>query len=196
MTIWRKLALGALLLPLCTATIANNEKQIPVTDETFTCLSDMKPVRGFFVGNLLGDLEATVKVAESAEGGRYPPGSIVQLVPTEAMIKHREGWNPATNDWEFVELTVSEAGSKINVRGVADVVNRFGGNCFACHQAAEAKWDLICEKNRGCAPLPLTVERITAIQKADPRCKKPATAQAETETRSTATSAVSATTAR
>lgn len=178
---WVKLLVSStVLLVLNAVAVADDERKIVVTDDTFTCLSEMTPVRGFFVGNLLGNVDATVKVAQSSEGGRYPPGSIVQLVPTEAMVKHHEGWNPTTNDWEFIELTVSEAGSKINVRGVADVVNRFGGNCFACHKAAEPKWDLICEKDHGCAPLPLTVERIVAIQKADPRCKKVATAQADT----------------
>ena len=37
-------------------------------------------------------------------------------------MKHREGFNSATNDWEFFELEVSESGSKIKVRGVTDVV--------------------------------------------------------------------------
>jgi hypothetical protein len=66
----------------------------------FGCISDLAPVRGFFVGNLVGDLDATLAVARSAEGGAYPPGSVVQLVPTEAMVKHPEGFNPATRDWD------------------------------------------------------------------------------------------------
>ncbi|MGH8177779.1 MAG: hypothetical protein ACREV5_16105 [Steroidobacter sp.] len=136
----------------------------------------MTPVRGFFVTNLLGDIEDTVKIANSPNGGRYPPGSLIQLVPTEVMIKHQDGWNPATNDWEFFELDVTGAGSKVKVRGATEVVNRFGGNCFACHAAAKPEWDLVCEKDHGCAPLPITTERIVAIQKADPRCKKQAAA--------------------
>jgi hypothetical protein len=151
---------------------ADDGKKIEVTDETFKCLTDMTPVRGFFVANLLGKLDETLKVANSPTGGRYPPGSVVQLVPAEAMVKHQEGWNPATQDWEFFELNVSGAGAKIKVRGVAEVVNRFGGNCFGCHVAAKPEWDLICEKDHGCAPLPIATERIVAIQKADPRCKK------------------------
>jgi hypothetical protein len=171
-------AIGVLLLGVASSTPADEEKKIPVTDTTFKCLAEMTPVRGFFVGNLLGKLDDTVKVANSPTGGRYPPGSIVQLVPTEAMIKHQKGWNAATNDWEFFELNVSEDGSKIKVRGVAEVVNRFGGNCFTCHIAAKPEWDLVCEKDHGCAPLPIPTERIVAIQKADPRCK-PAQAAAK-----------------
>jgi hypothetical protein len=87
------------------------------------------------------------------------------------MVKHKNGWNPATKDWEFFELTVSGEGGKIKVRGATEVVNRFGGNCFGCHVAAKPEWDLICEKDHGCAPLPITTAVIEGIQKADPRCK-------------------------
>jgi len=130
----------------------------------------MTPVRGFFVANVLGDLSDTLKVANSPTGGRYPPGSVVQLIPREAMVKHQQGWNAATNDWEFFELDNSPAGSRIKVRGVAEVVNKFGGNCFGCHARARPEWDSICETDHGCLPLPFTREQIIAAQKADPRC--------------------------
>ena len=161
----------ALLFAFSLNASADDAKKIEVTDETFKCLTEMTPVRGFFVANLLGKLEDTLKVANSASGGRYPPGSVIQLVPTEVMVKHREGFSPATNDWEFFELEVSASSSKIKVRGVTEVVNRFGGNCFGCHAAAKPQWDLICEQDHGCAPLPIPAARIVAIQKADPRCK-------------------------
>lgn len=141
---------------------------------TFACLTDMTPVRGFYVDNLMGNLEATVAVAESTEGGVYPPGSVVQLVPSEVMVKRHEGWSPATSDWEFIELDVSAGGSSIRGRGTTDVINRFGGNCLDCHILAEPRWDLICETGHGCAPIPITREQITAIQNADPRCVRQA----------------------
>jgi hypothetical protein len=162
--------LGALALSV--SAIAGDARQIPVTDETFGCITDMTAVRGFYVANLLGKLEDTLAVARSSTGGRYPPGSVVQLVPTEVMVKHREGWNPATNDWEFFEIDVTPEGSRIKVRGVTEVVNRFKGNCFGCHVRARPEWDLICEKDHGCAPLPFTSAQIAAVQKADPRCVK------------------------
>ncbi len=146
--------------------------KMEITDSTFKCLTRMTQVRGFYVDNLLGDLEGTLKVANSTTGGSYPPGSVVQLVPTEVMVKHEAGWNKSTNDWEFFELNVTEAGSKIKIRGLTEVVNRFGGNCFSCHVKAKPEWDLICETDHGCAPIPLKPEQIAAIQKGDPRCKK------------------------
>ena len=104
-----------------------------ISNETFECIRDMTPVRGFYVDSLSGDLEATLAVANSEDGGTYPPGSVVQLVPGEAMVKQPPGTSPATLDWEFFELDTSAEGTEIRKRGYADVVNRFGGNCLACH---------------------------------------------------------------
>lgn len=142
----------------------------PFEDPTFSCIRDMTPVRGFYIDNLLGDLEATKAVAESETGGTYPPGSVIQLVPTEVMIKREEGYSPDTNDWEFFELNVSAQGSEISTRGFEDVVNRFGGNCLDCHEKAEPQWDMVCEQNHGCDPIPLSALMVRAIQKTDPRC--------------------------
>lgn len=135
----------------------------------FACIRDMTPVRGFYVNNPEGDLAATVAVAGAGQGA-YPPGSVVQLVPTEAMVKRQPGFNPATKDWEFFELDVSPEGTAIRARGFAEVVNRFGGNCFACHVKARPEFDMICEQNHGCDPIPLTPVMVQAIQKTDPRC--------------------------
>ncbi|MCB1683563.1 MAG: hypothetical protein R3E82_15490 [Pseudomonadales bacterium] len=139
--------------------------------DTFQCIRDMTPVRGFYVDNLDGNLEGTLAVANSSTGGIYPPGSLVQLVPTEVMVKRESGFNAATKDWEFFELDVSAEGSSIRARGFAEVVNRFGGNCFACHAQARPEWDMICEQDHGCDPIPLTPVVIRAIQKTDPRCE-------------------------
>src|SRR5262249_8783803 len=103
-----------------------------------------------------------------AMGAVYPPGSVIQLIPTEAMVKHDKGFNAATHDWEFFELDVSKDGTQIRKRGTVDVVNRFGGNCFGCHSAARPQWDLVCETDHGCAPLPVTRAMIGALQRTDP----------------------------
>lgn len=150
------------------------DRQLSVTDDIFKCLTEMtKSLNGdFFVDNVLGNLDATVAAANSEDGATYPPGSLITLVPSEAMLKHESGWNAATNDWEFFELDVSEQGSTIKVRGTTEVINQFGGNCFGCHVQARPEWDLICGTDHGCAPLPLTRETIANIQNSDPRCNK------------------------
>ena len=173
-----RIVLGVFVLLSSNAVKANEpgleNGEVPkmeINDSTFSCIRSMTPVRGFYVDNILGDLDATLKVANSPTGGTYPPGSVVQLVPAEVMVKLEKGSFPATNDWEFFELGVSAKGSTINKRGFVDVVNQFGGNCFACHVQARPEWDMVCEKDHGCDPIPLTEEMILAIQKTDPRCE-------------------------
>ena len=149
----------------------NNEPVVEINNESFQCVQDMTPVRGFFVDNLLGNLEETLSVANSADGGSYPTGSVVQLVPSEIMVKRAPGVSPDTNDWEFFIMDTTTTASKILTRGFADVVNRFGGNCLSCHAKAEPKWDMVCESTHGCDPIPLTRDILTLLQKTDLRCQ-------------------------
>ena len=152
----------------------DNDKQLEITTDLFKCLTEManSDSGSYFVDNILGDLAARIEVANSESGGEYPAGSLVSLIPTEVMLKHQSGWNEETNDWEFFELNVSATGSEIISRGTTDVINRFGGNCFGCHQLARPEWDLICGSDHGCAPLPIDRATIMAIQDGDTSCMK------------------------
>jgi len=163
---------GLIFIILSSMTLAADEADttLAISDKDFNCVLDMQPVRGFYVDNLIeGQLKATVAAAEAGQG-EYPAGSVVQLVPTEVMVKHPKGFSPATKDWEFFELKVSAEGSQIEKRGFVDVVNRFGGNCFECHVKAEPQFDMICETGHGCDPIPLPAELSTLLQKTDARC--------------------------
>jgi hypothetical protein len=153
--------------------------RLSISEKSFHCMTDMTHVRHFYVDNLAGDLKGTVKVANSTTGGVYPVGSVVQLVPTEVMVKREKGFNAATRDWEFFELDVYKDGSKIRKRGFAEVVNRFGGNCLSCHVKARPEWDLICDNSHGCDPIAVTRSMSGALQRTDPRCKNQATVSAE-----------------
>jgi hypothetical protein len=138
--------------------------------EDFVSLQDMTTVRGFFVDNRLGHLDEAIAVANDPEGGVYPVGTVIQLVPQEAMVKRAPGFDPASNDWEFFSLDVSPQGTTILTRGGAEVINRFGGtSCADCHKKADPKWDFVCEQDHGCDPLPIGDDVIFAIQRADPR---------------------------
>lgn len=143
---------------------------VNITEESFSCIRDMTPVRHFYVDNLLGDIDATLAAANAPEGAIYPVGSVVQLVPTEVMVKRESGTFPATGDWEFFELQVDEKGSTIAKRGFVDVNNRFGGNCFTCHAPAREPWDFICESDHGCETIPIDHAMTGALQRSDPRC--------------------------
>jgi hypothetical protein len=135
----------------------------------FHNINTMTRVGDHFVTNVRGHLAAALAVARSPEGGRYPVGTIIQLVPQEAMVKRAPGFSPSTNDWEFFSLDVSSTGTTILTRGGAAVVNRFGGSCASCHSAAQSKFDFVCGPDHGCAPLPIGADVIAALQKSDPR---------------------------
>ncbi len=151
-----------------TTTTAVEDVEVEAAD--FTALADMTPVRGFFVNNLLGHLDEAVAVAEDPDGGVYPVGTVIQLIPQEAMVKRAEGFSPDTNDWEFFTLEPTPAGTTIVSRGGAEVINRFSGtSCSGCHSAAEPQFDMVCEDTHGCAPLGVPESVITAIQQSDPR---------------------------
>jgi hypothetical protein len=145
---------------------------VSISDQSFKCITQMTHVRHFYVDSLTGNLKGTVKVAEAATGV-YPVGSVLQLVPGEVMVKREKGFNAGTRDWEFIELNVSPEGTTIRTRGVEAVNNRFGGNCFSCHVKASPEFDLVCDVNHGCDPIPVTRAMSGALQRTDPRCKNP-----------------------
>jgi len=150
-----------------------------IGEKSFRCITQMTHVRHFYVDNLAGNLKGTVRAAESTTGATYPVGSVLQLLPTEVMVKREKGFNAATRDWEFFELDVSPEGSKIRTRGFVEVNNRFGGNCFGCHVKARPEWDLVCDNSHGCEAIPVTRAMSGALQRTDPRCKNQPPVSAE-----------------
>jgi hypothetical protein len=139
---------------------------------SFRCITKLTPLRQFYVDNLQGNLDATLAAANAAKGAVYPPGSLIQLIPTEAMVKREAGFDATTHDWEFFRLDVSKDGTRIQQRGTTEVTNQLG-KCFACHAGAAPQWDLVCETDHGCAPIPVTLAMIQALQRTDPRCGRP-----------------------
>src|SRR5262245_24217038 len=77
---------------------AKADGELAIDAKSFRCVTKMTPVRHFYVDNLLGHLDETVAAASSPTGAVYPPGSLIQLVPGEAMVKREKGFNPATKD--------------------------------------------------------------------------------------------------
>lgn len=144
-------------------------QDIRVTATDFRNLQAMTRVRGFFVDNRLGHLKEALRVANSPKGGVYPVGTIIQLIPQEAMVKRRKGYDSATRDWEFFTLQATAQGTKILTAGTTSIVNRFGGSCLSCHSGAAPRFDMVCEHNHGCAPLPIGDDVIAEIQRLDPR---------------------------
>jgi hypothetical protein len=144
-----------------------------MTDADFDCILDWQKVRSFRITNKLGNLDGTLAAANMPGMSDYPVGTVIQLVPTEAMVKRAAGFSADSADWEFFFLEVSDMGTKIVQRGVTDVVNQFGGNCLNCHAKALPEYDFVCEKGHGCDPLPIGDDVIQMAQNGDPRCTMP-----------------------
>lgn len=152
-----------------TAPTTTTLPDVAPTAADFVNINTMTRVGDHFVGSLNGHLAAVLAVAHSAAGGVYPVGTVIQLVPTEAMVKRHKGYSAATHDWEMFSLKVSARGTRIVAAGTTDVVNAFDENSAACHSLAKPQFDFVCGKTHGCAPLPLTDAIIAAVQRADPR---------------------------
>jgi hypothetical protein len=140
------------------------------TAADFVNINTMARVGDHFVGSLNGHLAAVLAVARKPKGGVYPVGTVIQLIPTEAMVKRHKGYSAATGDWQFFALKVSPQGTQIGSSG-ARVKNFFGGECASCHRAAASHFDFVCEKNHGCAPLGISDAFIARVQAGDPRPK-------------------------
>lgn len=143
---------------------------IEVTEASFDCILEGTKVRKFYVKNLIGELESSLAVANGDADPPYPPGTLLQLIPQEAMVKREVGFSPETGDWEFFFLNISSAGATIAQRGKDDAENALGNNCFACHAAATGN-DFVCETGHGCDPIPVDDEIIEALQNGDVRCQ-------------------------
>jgi len=143
---------------------------VEVSEASFDCILDGTKVRKFYVKNLIDDLEGSIAVANGEADLPYPPGTLLQLVPQEAMVKRETGFSPGTGDWEFFFLGISSNGTTIVQRGKDEAENAFGGNCFACHAPA-ADNDFVCETDNGCDPLPIDDELIESLQNGDARCE-------------------------
>ena len=58
---------------------ADNSKKLDVSESAFKCISELAASGRFFVDNVLGNLDATLAIANSSSGGNYPPGSLLKL---------------------------------------------------------------------------------------------------------------------
>jgi hypothetical protein len=78
------------------------------------------------------------------------------------VVRHRElNSAPVTSYPRSVE--------RISVWVSTPVLNRFGLDCLSCHAQAAPQWDMVCDRDHGCDPIPLTDEIILALQQSDPR---------------------------
>ena len=147
-------------------------EDVTVSVKSFSCISEGTKIRNTYIKHADPEkLKEAVRIFKnSVPDKEYPVGTFLQLLPGEAMVKHPRAKFPDTGGWEFFALDLSADGTKIKSRG-DKVVNFQGVACMSCHQPA-AKFDFVCEKGHGCAPVPLDDPKIAELQAADPRCPK------------------------
>ena len=162
----------SLLLCLCSVAVVSAD-DVVVTAKTFGCLLDMTKVRNTRIANPDPEkLKEAIRIfRDSVPDTEYPTGTILQLIPGEAMVKHDRASFPNTHGWEFFALDVSAQGTTIHERGDKVLNTTLKKPCLDCHSPA-AKFDFVCEKGHGCATIPLSDQLIASMQAADPRCKK------------------------
>jgi len=162
-----------LALPARAETAAQPGNDIQVTAEMFGCIDDFPKVRNTFLFHSdPEELTEAIRIfTDRVPDTEYPIGTVMQLVPFEAMIKHSSEDYPDSNGWEFLALDVTAESTTITSRG-DHAVNFEGRECLSCH-AAGIEYDFVCEKDHGCEPLSVTDEQIAAFQAADPRCTQP-----------------------
>ena len=142
--------------------------ELTVSDEDFLCLTEWEGVRGFFLTNLLGDTAEAIRIAEGGFEEPAPVGTVIQLIPLEAMVKLAPGSSSATNDWEYFILQNTTEGSTITSRGFEDISN-IAGTCNSCHSGAVER-DFVCEDTGLCAAGALPRDLVDSMVENDPRC--------------------------
>src|SRR5437868_14554839 len=122
-------------------------QDVTVSETSFGCILDWPKIRNtYFKHSNPEKLKEAMRIfRDSVPDKQYPVGTILQLVPFEAMVKHPLEKFPNSNGWEFFALEVSEAGTKIRDRGDHVVNLVLGAPCLTCHQPAK-RFDFVCEK--------------------------------------------------
>src|ERR1700724_1574463 len=106
-----------------------------ITEKSFGCLLDLPKVRNTRIQNPDPDkLREAIRIfRDSVPDKEYPKGTILQLIPTEAMVKHDRAAFPNTNGWEFFALKVSADGTTIEARGDNVINASLKKPCLGCH---------------------------------------------------------------
>ena len=105
---------GVSLCMVC-GTLADD---IAVSEQSFRCINDWPKIRNTHIYNADPEKlkEAIGIFRDSVSDTEYPVGTILQLIPAEAMVKHSRGTFAKSNDWEFFSLDLSATGTRISER--------------------------------------------------------------------------------
>jgi len=102
-------ALGVCLFVTC-GVLADD---VTISDQSFDCIVNWPKIRNTRINNPdPQSLEKAMRIfQDSVASVEYPAGTILQLVPFEAMVKRSAETFPKTHGWEFFSLDVSGSGT-------------------------------------------------------------------------------------
>ena len=87
---------------------------IAVSEQTFSCILDWPKIRGTYIKNADPEkLQEAMRIfRDNVPDTEYPVGTILQVIPFEAMVKHQHGTFAKTHDWEFFALMFLRPGPR------------------------------------------------------------------------------------
>ena len=105
-------------ISLCMAGGVLAADDIAVSEQSFKCINDWPKIRNTHIYHADPEkLKEAIRIfRDSVSDTEYPVGTILQLIPAEAMVKHSRGTFAKSNDWEFFSLDLSAAGTRISER--------------------------------------------------------------------------------
>ena len=133
-----------------TATAEPTPEEFVAQASDFDDFATWPQVRDYRLTNKLGQLTEALAVADALGDTpeiQLPIGTIVQLVPGEAMVKRGGDFQPEHKGWEYFVLGSNGGRTQIIARGG---IETNGGSCYGCHQRART-FDYLCETTHDCS---------------------------------------------
>lgn len=172
MKLWTGMLLAAALLGGCGSDAQGTcGADFEAQEGDFTCAMSWPEAGGVRVRAMCGGQDrAEALLNNPAPGQVFPVGTMLMLMPGEAMVKRGPGFDSANGDWEYFVLGGNAAGTRIKERGAG--ISNGAGSCRECH-AGGRSFDFVCQSSNGCEKLALPHGAIRALQYVDARCLPP-----------------------
>src|SRR5580704_5193777 len=98
--------------------VALSADDLVITEKSFGCVLNLPKVRNTRIQNPDTEkLKEAIRIFRDAVPDKeYPTGTILQLIPGEAMVKHDQASFPNTRGWECFALKVTAKVTEITDR--------------------------------------------------------------------------------
>lgn len=139
--------------------------------DDFGCIRDWPGKDAVRLVNRCGHQEAALEMLRNPHPNmELPVGTIIQVLPNEAMVKRGNAFDPEHGNWEYFILAPLPGGTRVVARGTQ--VFNVGGTCRHCHVHAR-EHDNVCGLGHDCPPPGVRNAHFLWTQYLDPRCVGP-----------------------